>query len=568
MKSLRLKLRDYQARTVRKLVKYFADEQSGLLVAPTGAGKTIMIAALYGHTEGRMLVIQHTLDLVTQNAGSMNQYLPGKVVTLAASLPKKASITGDSSKAPIVVGTVSTIVDALPYIGRFDWLVIDEAHRSASASYETIFRALKRRNRALKLFGTTATPERGDRKGIDHLFGDKPAAVIELKTLIGKWLVPPRVLAVPIESLRDIFEDTHGIPAHDRKKFSVSVVHEQVIAQWRKNAQGRKTVMFCADAEHARELSEAFTAAGISSASVDYHDAPGKRMTILEDLRTGGGPDVLCNPLLLTEGFNAPPVSCVGLLRPFASKSLYIQAVGRGLRLSPGKTDCIVLDYVGATHRHGDIVAGLSLTGRDEIAASGVGGIALKHAPLTVALDDEDLEEIDIGIDARETSLATVERMQMDDTPPATRMEAMALGAPYYNTGRPCQKGHVSHRSTATTLCRECVRIRSAMEFKKSQHLRSKRRKDRLSNPAVAAEFKRADKLRREQHRLSNPEVAERERERARRWQANKHARNPDLRAARAAQERERYHSDPEYRERTLNRQRMRRTLNKEPSPQ
>ncbi len=307
-----LQLRPYQGSAVVKCLRQLEAQRRALFVGPTGCGKTEVIAgvvkALPAHA--RVLVIQHLLDLVAQNGARLAGYLPaGDVVTLAASLPKRFHITGDATRVRVVSGTTSTVLTALPYLGRFDVLVIDEAHHSASATYREIEAALFSRNPELRVFGVTATPERSDRKGLEVLFGEEPAAVVVLAEMIDAgYLVPPRVLSVPVELLRDLYEQQFDeLPAADRNRFSLDVVHEAVIASWREHGEGRRTVFFCGDVEHSRGLAEAFEAAGVDAISLSYEDSAAVRTDVLRKFARGEGPQVVCNPLLLTEGFDAPP---------------------------------------------------------------------------------------------------------------------------------------------------------------------------------------------------------------------------------------------------------------------
>lgn len=372
-----MKLRPYQMRALKAVIEWLNSHPSALLVAPTGAGKTEIIAAFIDRLPRgtRVLVLAHLLDLVAQTGARLASYLQGRsVTTLAASLPGKFQIEGDPARAEIVIATIDTAIDQIDDLGTFDVLVIDEAHHSIAAEYRRAVEALRSGNPKLALLGTTATPERGDRVGLEPLFGDKVASVVTMAELIrGGWLVPPRVRALPlgvIKELRDKQTDESGM----RHLLNVDVVHKEVVRNWLMHGEGRPTILFGYDVEHADGMAEAFRKANIEAESVSYNTPITKRTELLREFCAGRGPKVLANPFLLTEGFDAPHVACIGLVRSFGNKSTLIQAVGRGLRLNGSKRDCLILDFAGAVEKHKGLLAGLDLKDRLKQGGGGGGG--------------------------------------------------------------------------------------------------------------------------------------------------------------------------------------------------
>lgn len=540
-----LKLRPYQAGAVAAVLAKLNEQPAAIAVAPTGAGKTEMIAGVIRvlPAGARVLVVQHLLDLVAQNAKRIAKYLDGRtVVTLAGSLPAKFSFKGDATKADTVIGTVQTVGDMLQYLGRFDLLVIDEAHHSEAASYRRIVETLRARNPNLRIFGTTATPERADRVGLDWLFGEEPAAVIPLVQLIGEgWLTPPRVLAVPLECLERLNEKQLG----GAKTYSVDVMHREVIRTWREHAAGRQTVFFCANVEAAEGLAAAFSADGVDAACVSYETPVSKRTQMLRDFADSKGPQVLTNALLLTEGFDARNVSCVGLLRKFATKSLLVQAVGRGLRLAKGKSDCVVLDYVAAVERHKTLFAGTSLKGRQRKQGEERGPQDGRAAGSAVVLGEGDAELQDydaIGVKVSFVANEVETHAEPEkDSWIIGRAEAKARGLKTYFTGEPCANGHVSERRADSGNCCDCASVRARERYRDpncAEQLKEKYRK-RYQNPEY-----RARSLERNRKRQQDPEV------RARHNEKRREQRQTPAYRARHNEQRGKQMQNPDFRER------------------
>lgn len=473
-----LKLRPYQGRALRQILEQL-NSSTGLgtlLVSPTGSGKTEIIAALLLRMprHSRALVLQGLVDLVAQNAMRLDAFLGDRgVVALAASLPAKFPLRGDATEAGIVVGTVDTIVASLEHLGAFDVLIIDEAHHAVCGTYLRIVEELRKRNPALRIFGTTATPERSDRRGLDVLFGES-AVTITMEELIRLgWLVPPRVMGLPlanIATLRAMQIDAEDIDKVMARALNVQVVHDEVIRNWKLHGEGRQSIFFCCDVAHAEGLAEAFRAVGVEAEAVSHKTPPKKRMALLDKFRAGEGPKVITNPFLLTEGFDAPPASLVGLLRPFASKSTLIQAVGRGLRLwGKSKKDCIVLDFVAATERHKNFIAGVNLkTRRRVLGPTGeIGPEFIPGVPTVIGFGEADLEEFAVPGIPDVTFVRELEakpekkRRYVDGKEVISRAEALARGLERYFTGKRCSKGHISERYTPGSCC-ACVRDKDA----------------------------------------------------------------------------------------------------------
>jgi hypothetical protein len=259
---------------------------------------------------------------------------------------------------------------------RLDLLVIDEAHHAVADSYRRVIDRVRAANPDARIFGVTATPNRGDRKGLREVF-DNVADQVRLGELIASGhLVPPRTFVIDVgvqnelRSVRKSMSDFDMAAVADI--MDRAPVTEEVIRHWREKAGDRQTVVFCSTVAHAEHVTDAFRAAGVSAALIHGDLAAETRKAILADYAEGSI-RVIVNVAVLTEGWDHPPTSCVVLLRPSSYKSTMIQMVGRGLRTvdpeeHPGivKTDCIVLDFGTSSLIHGTLEQDVDLEGRTE----------------------------------------------------------------------------------------------------------------------------------------------------------------------------------------------------------
>jgi len=356
-------LRPYQQEAVDATISYFRrSSQPAVIVLPTGAGKSLVIAELARVARGRVLVLAHVKELVAQNHAKYQAYgLDADI--FAAGLQRK------ESRAKVVFGSVQSVARNLElFDADFSLLIVDECHRISDAEdsqYQQIINQLRQHNPQLRLLGLTATPYRLG-KGWIYQFhyhgmvrGDERALFrdciyeLPLRYMIKHgFLVPPERLDMPV-----VQYDFSRLQAQENGLFSEADLNRELKQQQRitphiiqqivEFAEQREGVMiFAATVEHAREVlgllpgSKALISAGTPAAERDALIAAFKA----RELR------YMVNVAVLTTGFDAPHVDLIAILRPTESVSLYQQIVGRGLRLSPGKTDCLILDYAGNPH--------------------------------------------------------------------------------------------------------------------------------------------------------------------------------------------------------------------------
>ncbi|KEY59020.1 DEAD/DEAH box helicase [Serratia sp. DD3] len=357
-------LRPYQLEAVDATIRHFRQHpEPALIVLPTGAGKSLVIAELAKRARGRVLVLAHVKELVAQNHSKYCAYgLEADI--FAAGLQQK------ESDGKVVFGSVQSVARHLPlFDNAFSLLIIDECHRISDdddSQYQQIIRHLQKNNPQLRLLGLTATPYRLGKGWIYQyhyhgtLRGDSNSLFrdciyeLPLRYMIKHgFLVPPERLDMPIVQydFSQLAARSHGLFSEvdlNRELKKQQRVTPLIINQIMEYAQTRKGVMiFASTVEHAREIYGLLPHG--DAALVSAETPPLERDTLIEAFKQQQL-RYLVNVAVLTTGFDAPHVDLIAILRPTESVSLYQQIVGRGLRLFPGKTDCLILDYAGNPH--------------------------------------------------------------------------------------------------------------------------------------------------------------------------------------------------------------------------
>jgi DNA repair protein RadD len=359
-----MRLRPRQKTFVERSIAALATHGNTLSVASTGFGKTLALSALTGEMVGdsdaRACVLAHRDELTEQNRAKFARVNPGITTSVV-------DASGKSWDGQVTFAMVPTLARPanLAAMPKLDLLVIDEAHHAVATSYRRIVDKVRDANPDARLFGVTATPNRGDRKGLREVF-DNVADQVRLGELIASGhLVPPRTFVIDVGVREELKAVRKGLSDFDMTEVASIMdrapVTEEVIRHWKEKAGERQTVVFCSTVEHASNVTEAFTAAGVSAALVHGDLAADARKGLL-DAYAAGRIRVVVNVAVLTEGWDHPPTACVILLRPSSYKSTMIQMVGRGLRTVdpeeyPGivKSDCIVLDFGTSSLIHGTL---------------------------------------------------------------------------------------------------------------------------------------------------------------------------------------------------------------------
>jgi len=367
-------LRPRQKLFVERSLAALSTRDNTLGVAPTGAGKTIMLSAVTGRMTGdgaKACVLAHRDELTSQNRAKFARVNPDTETSVVDATTKSWHGQVTFAMAPTLSRAAN--LQAMP---KLDLLVIDEAHHAVAESYRRIIDRVRDANPEARVFGVTATPNRGDRKGLREVF-DNVADQVRLGELIASGhLVPPRTFVIDVgvqEQLRAIRKTTDdydmGAVAAIMNRAPIT---EEVIRHWEEKAGNRQTVVFCSTVAHAMDVATAFNEAG-NPAAVVLGDMGATERKMVLGAYASGEIQVIVNVAVLTEGWDHPPTSCVVLLRPSSCKSTMIQMVGRGLRTvdpveHPGvvKTDCIVLDFGISSLTHGTLEQDVDLDGKTE----------------------------------------------------------------------------------------------------------------------------------------------------------------------------------------------------------
>jgi superfamily II DNA or RNA helicase len=318
-------------------------KRAPVLVMPTGSGKTTVLAHLLRKRRERpVLFLCPWRQLVFQGAERFEQHHLPTGILMGSRKPQEGQT--------VHVASIQTA--ARRKLGDYSLVVVDECHRAVSRSCL----ALLDKYPNAKLLGLTATPVRLDGKPLSRAFDELLEPVSVQRLIEMKHLVPPRVYAPP-EKLdlskvrysrikRDYASGSAG------KAMSKPKLLGDAIAHWRKHANGRATFIYCCNVDHADHVCETFNRAGIVTEQIDGSTSKTARAEIFERLALGTTCCVT-NIGVLTEGVDFPKLRCQILLRPTLSMGLHLQIIGRGLRPSAGKGDCIVLDHADNFRRHG-----------------------------------------------------------------------------------------------------------------------------------------------------------------------------------------------------------------------
>jgi DNA repair protein RadD len=361
-----VKLRERQVQFVERCVSALKERGNTLGVAPTGAGKTVMLSAVARDMGGRSLIVQHRDELVAQNERTFRAVAPDAITGIVNASEKDWN--GEA-----VFGMIQTIIRNLGHMPAFDNIIIDEAHHTAADSYLRTVDHAKKLNDKTRVFGVTATPTRGDSRALLTVF-DNCADQIFLGELIkAGHLVRPRTFVVDMGVGANLMAVKKTAADYDMEQVAKimdrSVINDRVVEEWRKVASTRQTVVFCSTVAHAQHVAESFRAGGIAAATVWGEMPTGDRRETLAAYDSGEI-QVVTNAMVLTEGWDHQPTSCVVLLRPSSFKSTMIQMIGRGLRKVdperyPGvvKDDCIVLDFGTSVVMHGGLEQDVNLEG-------------------------------------------------------------------------------------------------------------------------------------------------------------------------------------------------------------
>ena len=317
-----------------------------ILVLPTGCGKTIVFAKVAEdcvRRGDRVLILAHRGELLDQAADKIAK------TTKLGCATEKAGQSCLGSWFRIVVGSVQTLMrekrlGQFP-AGYFNTIIIDEAHHCISDSYRKILDHFD----SAKVLGVTATPDRGDMQNLGQVFDSLAYEYTLPKAIKGGYLSPIKALTIPLKlDLSGVAMQSGDFKAGDIATALDPYLY-QIADEMGKYCKDRKTVVFLPLVRTSQKFRDILIEKGFRAAEVNGESKD--RAEVLEAFDRGDH-NVLCNSMLLTEGWDCPSVDCIVVLRPTKVRSLYSQMVGRGTRLHPGKEHLLLLDFLWHTERH------------------------------------------------------------------------------------------------------------------------------------------------------------------------------------------------------------------------
>ncbi len=393
-----MELRPYQQEAKDAIFDQWEKVDKTLLVLPTGCGKTIVFAKVTEECVRRgcrVLILAHRGELLQQAADKIAK------ATKLGCATEKADETCLGSWFRITVGSVQTMMRE-KRLARFpedyfDTIIIDEAHHCISDSYQRVLQHFPE----AKILGVTATPDRGDMKNLGQVFDSLAYEYTLPKAIKEGYLSPIKALTIPLKlDLSGV-----GIQSGDFKSGDIATALDpylQQIAEEMKNyCMDRKTVVFLPLVKTSQKFRDILNEQGFKAAEVNGESKD--RAEIL-DAFDRGEYNVLCNSMLLTEGWDCPSVDCIVVLRPTKVRSLYSQMIGRGTRLYPDKDHLLLLDFLWHTERH-ELCHPASLICQDEEVAR-VMTANIESAGCPVDIEEAEKQASEDVVAQREESLA------------------------------------------------------------------------------------------------------------------------------------------------------------------
>lgn len=335
-------LRPYQSEAFGRILAELKLVRATLLILATGLGKTVTFAAVAQYVVSRarrVLVLAHRAELLEQAAATLQRF------GLTVGIEQGERRAGDDVQ--VVVASVQSLQGKrLERFApdAFGLVIIDECHHAPARSYRTVLAHFE----PAKVLGVTATPDRSDEIALGNVFESVAFKMEIAEGIKGGWLAPLELRSVVVEHC-----DLSGVRSRcgdfvaaelERELLDERVLHE-VAKPLSELAKGRPTLVFVVGVAQAHALALTLQGYGVKAAAVDGSMSAEARAAVIADYRAGRV-QVVCNAMLLTEGFDAPETSCIALVRPTRSRSLLTQMIGRGTRLAGGKGECLIIDFV------------------------------------------------------------------------------------------------------------------------------------------------------------------------------------------------------------------------------
>ena len=399
-----MELRPYQAEAMASIFKEWNGNEDKpsvnktLLVLPTGCGKTIVFSKVIEECvrQGkRVLVLAHRGELLDQAADKL-----AKATNLKCA-KEKASDTCLNSWFRVVVGSVQTLMQDKRLnkfsSDYFDTIIIDEAHHCISNSYQKILNHFD----GAKVLGVTATPDRGDMKNLGSVFESLAYEYTLPKAIKEGYLSPIKALTIPLKlDLSSVSQQAGDFKVSEIGS-ALDPYLEQIAEEMVKHCFDRKMVVFLPLISTSQKFVKILNEKNFKAVEVNGNSQ--NRAEILSDFDNDKY-NVLCNSMLLTEGWDCPSVDCIVVLRPTKVRSLYSQMVGRGTRLYPQKEHLLLLDFLWHTENHELCHPAHLICENDEVAKKMTENIEKEEMPIDIEEAEQKASEDVIA--SREEALA------------------------------------------------------------------------------------------------------------------------------------------------------------------
>lgn len=393
-----MNLRSYQNEAVDAVIANWRDgNRRTLLNMATGTGKTICFSSVISRSLSpgdKALVLAHRGELLSQARDKIMSSC-----NLDCALEKAESHAYDSL-SPVVVGSVQSLCNQrrLAYYPQdhFKVIVVDEAHHTLSPSYMTILEHFNKAN----VLGVTATPDRTDKKNLGQFYDSMAYEYPLAKAVSDGWLCPIKAQMIPLELDISSVAITNGDYSAGDLGNALEPYLNRIAAEMKTHCQGRKTVVFLPLVSTSQRFCSLLNEMGMKA--VEVNGKSEDRDEILKAFEAGEY-DILCNSMLLTEGWDCPAVDCIVCLRPTRSRSLYQQIVGRGTRLYPGKTELLLLDFLWLSERH-DLCRPSSLVSPNAVITEKIDQMVGSGGPVDLMEAEDEAEKSVVA--EREAALA------------------------------------------------------------------------------------------------------------------------------------------------------------------
>lgn len=395
---MEFKPRQYQKEAQEAIFNQWEQVDRTLLVLPTGCGKTVVFAKVTEQcvrNGDRVLILAHRGELLEQASDKIKKFTGLNCAT------EKAEDTCIGSWFRVVVGSIQSLMrpKRLSQFPKdyFDTIIIDEAHHCLSDGYQRVLEHFD-----AKVLGVTATPDRGDMRNLGSYFESLAYEYTLPKAIKEGYLSPIKALTIPLQM--DL--SRVGVQSGDFKVGDLGTALDpylySIAEEMKKYCKDRKTVAFLPLVKTSQKFVKILNNCGFKAVEVNGESKD--RAQILEDFEHDKY-NVLCNSMLLTEGWDCPSVDCIIVLRPTKVRSLYSQMVGRGTRLSPGKTELLLLDFLWHTERH-ELCHPASLICENEKVAKQMTKNMEQSAGIAIDIEEAEKEAQQDVIAQREEALA------------------------------------------------------------------------------------------------------------------------------------------------------------------